>query len=129
LKGANRSQVAEILIKEGADVNAKDGNGATPLHPAAMQGHLEIIEQLLNAGVEVVASGRDEAVKLLVQNDADIDAKDEYKRTPLHFAVYEGRLDTAELLIELGANVNARDWIGFTPLHYASSSCSNTKRR
>ena len=50
-----QSQVAELLIAEGADVNAKNVVGQTPLHWAAMAGHKEIIELLIAAGAEVNA--------------------------------------------------------------------------
>jgi len=50
-----QSQVAELLIAEGADVNAKNVVGQTPLHCAAMAGHKEIIELLIAAGADVNA--------------------------------------------------------------------------
>ena len=50
-----QSQVAELLIAEGADVNAKNVVGQTPLHWAAMAGHKEIIELLIAAGADVNA--------------------------------------------------------------------------
>ena len=46
--------------------------GDSPLHHAAWNGHKEIVE-------------------LLIVNGADVNAKDNYKSTPLHFAAREGR--------------------------------------
>ncbi|XP_070549551.1 notch-regulated ankyrin repeat-containing protein A-like [Ptychodera flava] len=54
--GGGHADVAELLIKHGADVNAKNSRGRTPLHYAALYGH-EI------------------TMRLLVQSKADIDAR------------------------------------------------------
>ena len=65
-----RKEVAEFLIAEGADVNAKRNNGWVPLHHAANKGHMEVVE-------------------LLIAADADMNAKDnygDYGKTPLDYA-------------------------------------------
>ena len=97
-------------IAEGADVNAKDGYrpvhklGLTPLNFAAMFGHTEIAELLIDKG-------------------ADANAKDEkFGLTPLHNAAESGRKEIAELLISKGADVNAKDTGGETPLDRAIKS-------
>ena len=98
----------KFLIADGADVNAKDRYGLTPLHCAAFKGHKNIAEFLLAKG-------------------ARIDPTDNAGRTPLHYAVGAGKnrilkaghTDVVELLLDKGANVNAKDKWGWTPLHYA----------
>ena len=44
-----------LLIANGADVNAKDDDGSTPLHYAAHEGHKEIAELLIAKGADVNA--------------------------------------------------------------------------
>src|SRR5215204_7265974 len=65
------------LLKAGADVNVKEGDGITPLHFAAFNGHTAIAEQLIADGAEV-------------------DVKDCYGRTPLHLAASKGHSGLAE---------------------------------
>tara|TARA_B100001013_G_C24348103_1_gene339258 strand:- start:103 stop:423 length:321 start_codon:yes stop_codon:yes gene_type:complete len=72
--------IAELLIAEGADVDADNLDGETPLHRAAFRGHEEIAE-------------------LLIAKGADVNAKDELGWTPLHNAAYKCQKEVAELLI------------------------------
>ena len=57
---------------------------------------------------------------LLQQNSALVNAKDEFDRTPLHWAVQGVHFEVVQLLIEKGADVNAKDNARITPLHIAS---------
>jgi ankyrin repeat protein len=50
-----------------------------------------------------------------------VNAVDEFKNTPLHFAANKGRIDVIKWLIENGANVNALNNDKSTPLHEAAS--------
>ncbi len=52
--------------------------------------------------------------------ERDINAKDEFGRTPLHNAAIQGRRDLAEKLIAQGADIKSRDNGGYTPLHGAA---------
>ncbi len=98
-----RKEIAELLLKAGADVNAKDVGGYTPL-------------------VLAVASNRREVVELLLASKADPNAKQRSDGdTPLHFAVRDGRRELVELLLANQADPNERNKAGQTPLDMAKS--------
>ncbi len=63
----------------------------------------------------------DELVRWLVEQGADIDARDTYQRTALHHrsSSWKGGVD---LLLDLGADIEAQDYQGDTPLHAAAKS-------
>jgi peptidoglycan/LPS O-acetylase OafA/YrhL len=50
-----RAEIVELLIEAGADVNAKNRDGATPLHAAAFMGQLEVAQLLLENGADISA--------------------------------------------------------------------------
>ena len=50
-----KEEIAEFLIEAGADIGAKNLDGATPLHAAAFMGQLEIVKLLLDYGADVTA--------------------------------------------------------------------------
>ena len=81
-------QAVKQHLVDGADVNAKDDDGWTPLLDAATFGHKEIVELLITKG-------------------ADVNAKTEEGETPLHTAVSNDHKEIIELLIKEGADVNA----------------------
>jgi cytohesin len=89
-------------IADGADVNAKDSNGMTPLLLAAWKGHKVIAELLIANGADVN-----------IANDGVV------SQTALHVSIGANHKEIAELLIANGANVNAKDWYGLTPLNCA----------
>jgi len=94
--------VVELLLSHGANVNAKDRYGCTPLYDALFEGCLDVMELLIEHGAEVNA-----------KNDED-------GGTVLHEAAYSGDLEAVKLLISHGADIHTRDFEGETPLHKAA---------
>ena len=112
------------LIKDGADVNAAQGDGATALHWAARAGNAELVQMLLYAGANVMATtrlgaytplmmaaqgGHSAAVAALITGGADVNATSTTGTTPLMFAAESGDTRTVTMLIEGGSEVEARE--------------------
>ncbi|XP_028132524.1 putative ankyrin repeat protein RF_0381 [Diabrotica virgifera virgifera] len=107
-----------------------------PIHFAAANGKVLMVECLLEIGTEVnfvdnrnrtplhkAAQFDDKStVELLLKNKADIDPKDEYGCTPLHYAVIQNNLPIIDILIEWGADVNMTDLNKRSPLDYAAEN-------
>ena len=56
-----QAEVVQFLIKNGADVNIKSGDGATPLHSAAFLGRVDVAKLLLENGADIKARDNDGA--------------------------------------------------------------------
>ncbi|MBV9866268.1 MAG: ankyrin repeat domain-containing protein [Abitibacteriaceae bacterium] len=80
-------EVGRLLLRAGANVNARDNKDGTPLHLASLFGHKNM-------------------AKLLIEFDADINARTNNGWTPLHSAVFSGGIKVAELLLQNGADIN-----------------------
>jgi ankyrin repeat protein len=94
------SSTARILMYLGADINAQEHNGRTPLHYAIDHGLLDIVEVLLAA-----------------QSDLQIGDKLGYK--PLALAVVEKKTDLVDLLLKYGADPDEQSADGVTMLYHA----------
>lgn len=105
-------EVVEDLIELGADVEAIDSVGGTPLHAAIQNGCTHYWDVIHGPNIEIL--------ELLIKNGADVNATNKGNTTPLHGAAGYNDANAVELLIEHRADVNAIDNAGQTPLHKAA---------
>jgi ankyrin repeat protein len=127
-----------LLLKQGADVNAAQGDGMTALHWAATRGDADQTRMLLYAGARVDAATRNgnytplhlaarggnaKVVKVLLDAGAKANAATSSGgATALHLAAAEGSADAIAALLEKGASVDARESaFGQTPLMWAAA--------
>lgn len=128
------NDTVNFFIEKGADIEAIDGQGNTPLLIAISKSTNEIIQLLIknNANIEAknqkgetaliraASIGNDKIVQLLIENGADIETTDNNGNTPLLKATSNGKNETVQLLIEKNANINAKNNEGNTALHIAA---------
>lgn len=108
---ALRPEVAELLLQAGADPNAQNRRGASPLHYCC--------DPRPGAG-PWSREAQAEMIRLLAKHGADLDAPDRGGATPLHRAVRARSPGAVRQLLALGARVDYRlKKGGSSPLHLA----------
>ena len=68
----NTVELAEIILEHGAELNARDIEGWSPLHAASATGNLAMINLLLDEGASLVAINHDDKMPVDVACDGDI---------------------------------------------------------
>ena len=129
---ANKAtDVAQVLIDAGADIDAMDIEGRAPLYFACASGALDVVKMLVRAGADDVGGtcltqaascGHTETVRyLLCLPEVDVNRRDDDLKTALHSAVEHAHTDVLQVLIDAGADTNTQTNYGVnhSPLHTA----------
>ena len=137
-------ELARLLHRNGSSMEPRDNFEDTPLHRAAHNQDLEMVQVLLDYGVVVDSPNKygftplyyatlnghrtstldghrntASIVRLLIERGADPNPRSFGGHTPLHRASLYGRIEIARILIEHGANAGVKDHEGKTPLDIA----------
>ncbi|MBA42900.1 MAG: hypothetical protein CMF62_02685 [Magnetococcales bacterium] len=125
--------IIKILLDEGSDVNAYNGNGYNSLHLAIFIKLEEIVDLILKNKIHLNAktpNGEsalhlatnfelENIVKKLVKKGINVNLQDhENEITALNYVVSLNNSKIGKFLIENGADPNTQDFYGNTPLHY-----------
>jgi hypothetical protein len=126
-------EVARLLLDHGADVNSSH-RGEILLRRVYRGGRLEVMRLVLERGADVdkrdnyfggtvlhqaSLDGQAEAVQLLLQHKADVNAKGYLNQTPLRLVYNDKNVEVAKILLEYGADIHAKSDSGVSPLEAA----------
>jgi len=121
IKLGDINEVKQLIGDDNEILNTMTSFG-TWLHVAAKKGHLEMVEYLINKGIDIDAKGGTfdasalnlaagaghlEIVKYLIEAGAELDVS-LAKRNPLFGAIYGGHKDIVEFLVKKGIGISIR---------------------
>jgi ankyrin repeat protein/adenylate kinase family enzyme len=137
---AGHTTTGKILQERGANREAKNNDGATPLIEAAGYGHLGFVGWLLEEGVEIETGGgaalqkasvegHNAIIEILLGVGANVNAQGGEYGNALQAAAWNGSAETVKILLDAQANVNAQGGEYGNALQAAASRGSAEKVR
>jgi ankyrin repeat protein len=133
---AGNAAVVDALLENGATVDAMDAIGYTAFSHAAREGHLNVMQRLIDAGADVEHRGSDVGLGLtplmlaagegqiettlqLIAIGADLEVRNSAEQHAAMWALANGQRETAEILIGAGSSLDLRDAEGNTMIGIA----------
>eukprot|EP00127_Corallochytrium_limacisporum_P006495 Clim_evm26s229 gene=Clim_evmTU26s229 len=140
-------RTAEMVLVNGADVNAQDVSGNTPMHTACIEDNQQVTRSLLDANANARMTNRigatclhvaalndsQKCVKLIIDSHkGDVGIADHRGNLPLHFACMTGNVATADLLLKAppaSTSLTPKQMLltpnqsGMTAAHAAAKNC------
>ena len=133
-------KLAQVLHRNGSSVEPPFNYQVTPLHSAALYGDFEMVQELLEYGMDVNAQTNigntplnyafqfqyghpddSRVARLLIERGADPNTQGYMGLTPLHRTLGSGRIEVTRVLIEHGASVEVKNDEGESPLDVVTS--------
>lgn len=132
LSAAARGDAVQVTasLSSGANVEARDRDGRTPLLLATHGNHVDVARLLIAAGADVNAKdsisdtpflyagaeGRNEILKMTLQAGADLASTNRYGGTALIPAAHHGHPETVKILLGTGIKIDHVNRLGWTAL-------------
>ena len=127
------------LLSGGVDIHAPFTriiySGYKAIHVAALYGHVNVVQVLLDSGANIdetdaikwrrplhfaAGSRQTSMIRFLLGKGARVDAMTRNAVQPIHEAAWSGSIEALDALIEAGAPVDCPDLLGYQPLHWAT---------
>jgi ankyrin repeat protein len=131
-------EIMNLLLSQGANINATSSRGWTPLMLAVRRNDIECVQALLTHGADVnhlspdrwtalaeaTNNGFTHLMKLLLRADAYTESKSQHDWTPLMHACFRGDISAVDILLSEGAIVSVSSSRDATPILLATASGS-----
>ena len=119
-----------LIVWPKTNVEARTLQDESPLMMAALKGHLDLAKKLVERGADVnktgwtplhyaATNGQLAIMELLLENHAYIDAESPNGSTPLMMAAHYGTSAAVKLLLEAGADPTLKNQLGLTAIDFA----------
>ncbi|XP_067049297.1 transient receptor potential cation channel subfamily A member 1 homolog [Acropora muricata] len=127
--------IVEALLSNGARIDPRNEDENTPLHLAAKNGKVRTVAELVRKDPSIIndedeasntplhlaaTEGHFKCCKALLENGAEVDARNSNMWTPLDCAAAKGHAKVADILLEFDSPIDPTDKTKTTPLHLAA---------
>lgn len=131
----NKTQICNLFIQGGIDVDSRDENGTPMLNIAVRNDNEAFVSKLIELGADInvvsedrgytpvmdaVWRGNLDITKLLVNKGAELNTINKEGQTNLVLAVGADKVDIVKILVKHGADPDIKDWMGMSAYGYAT---------